>query len=81
MTKAGDVIKDNIDKPLIVVRTEDWFLTLLKECENIKSHKYPLIDSKGFVGSVDESDLFQVTLPISVADKPSKKLWVNLFLS
>jgi hypothetical protein len=30
-----------------------------KECVNIKSHKFPVMDINGFVGSLDESDLFQ----------------------
>jgi hypothetical protein len=38
--KAEDVIKDHIDKPLIVARTEELVRMPSKECVNIKSHKF-----------------------------------------
>lgn len=75
VTKAGDVIKDNIDKPLIVVRTEELVSHAIERMRKYKISQIPVIDSKGFVGSVDESDLFQsYVADKDVADKPIKEV-------
>ncbi|TDE42897.1 pyridoxal-phosphate dependent enzyme [Flavobacterium rhamnosiphilum] len=59
ITKAEDVIKDHIDKPLIVVRTEELVSHAIERMRKYKISQIPVIDVTGFVGSVDESDLFQ----------------------
>jgi cystathionine beta-synthase len=59
ITKAEDVIKDHIDKPLIVVRTEELVSHAIERMRKYKISQIPVIDTSGFVGSVDESDLFQ----------------------
>ena len=75
VTKAGDVVKDNIDKPLIVVRTEELVSHAIERMRKYKISQIPVIDSKGFVGSVDESDLFQsYVADKDVADKPIKEV-------
>jgi len=75
VTKAGDVVKDNIDKPLIVVRTEELVSHAIERMRKYKISQIPVIDSKGFVGSVDESDLFQsYVADKDVADKPIKEI-------
>jgi cystathionine beta-synthase len=73
ITKAEDVIKDHIDKPLIVVRTEELVSHAIERMRKYKISQIPVIDITGFVGSVDESDLFQsYVADKDVADKPIK---------
>jgi cystathionine beta-synthase len=59
VTKAEDVIKDHIDKPLIIVRTEELVSHAIERMRKYKISQIPVTDIAGFVGSVDESDLFQ----------------------
>jgi cystathionine beta-synthase len=73
--KAEDVIKDHIDKPLIVVRTEELVSHAIERMRKYKISQIPVIDVTGFVGSVDESDLFQsYVADKNVADKPIKEV-------
>jgi cystathionine beta-synthase len=75
ITKAEDVIKDHIDKPLIVVRTEELVSHAIERMRKYKISQIPVIDINGFVGSVDESDLFQsYVADKDVADKPIKEI-------
>ncbi|MFV8370391.1 pyridoxal-phosphate dependent enzyme [Flavobacterium sp. LB2R40] len=75
ITKAEDVIKDHIDKPLIVVRTEELVSHAIERMRKYKISQIPVIDVTGFVGSVDESDLFQsYVADKDVADKPIKEV-------
>ena len=75
ITKAEDVIKDHIDKPLIVVRTEELVSHAIERMRKYKISQIPVIDINGFVGSVDESDLFQsYVVDKDVADKPIKEV-------
>lgn len=75
VTKAEDVIKDNRDKPLIVVRTEELVSHAIERMRKYKISQIPVIDITGFVGSVDESDLFQsYVADKDVADKPIKEV-------
>lgn len=57
--KAEDVIKDHIDKPLIIVRTEELVSHAIERMRKYKISQIPVIDVTGFVGSIDESALFQ----------------------
>jgi cystathionine beta-synthase len=59
ITKAEDVIKDHIDKSLVIVRTEELVSHAIERMRKYKISQIPVIDITGFVGSVDESDLFQ----------------------
>ena len=73
--KAEDVIKDHIDKPLIVVRTEELVSHAIERMRKYKISQIPVIDVTGFVGSVDESDLFQsYVADKNVADRPIKEI-------
>lgn len=80
ITKAEDVIKDHMDKPLIVVRTEELVSHAIERMRKYKISQIPVIDVTGFVGSVDESDLFQSYVADknvadkNVADKPIKEV-------
>ena len=75
ITKAEDVIKDHLDKPLIIVRTEELVSHAIDRMRKFKISQIPVIDIKGFVGSLDESDLFQSYVSDkNVADKPIREL-------
>jgi cystathionine beta-synthase len=75
ITKAEDVIKDHIDKPLVIVRTEELVSHAIERMRKYKISQIPVIDVTGFVGSVDESDLFQsYVADKNVADKPIKEV-------
>ncbi|GAB3715967.1 MAG: pyridoxal-phosphate dependent enzyme [Flavobacterium sp.] len=75
ITKAEDVIKDHIDKSLIIVRTEELVSHAIERMRKFKISQIPVIDINGFVGSVDESDLFQSYVSDkNVADKPIKEV-------
>jgi cystathionine beta-synthase len=59
ITKAEDVIKDHLDKSLIVARTEELVSHAIERMRKYKISQIPVVDVNGFVGSVDESLLFQ----------------------
>ena len=75
ITKAEDVIKDHIDKPLIVVRTEELVSHAIERMRKYKISQIPVIDITGFVGSLDESDLFQsYVTDKNTADRPIREV-------
>ena len=73
--KAEDVIKDHIDKPLVIVRTEELVSHAIERMRKYKISQIPVIDINGFVGSVDETDLFQSYVSDkNVAEKPIREI-------
>jgi cystathionine beta-synthase len=75
VTKAEDVIKDHIDKPLIVVRTEELVSHAIERMRKYKISQIPVVDINGFVGSVGETDLFRsYVADKNVAEKPIKEV-------
>ena len=75
IAKAEDIIKDHIDKPLVVVRTEELVSHAIERMRKYKISQIPVIDITGFVGSVDESDLFQSYVSDkNIADKPIREI-------
>ena len=73
ITKAIDLIKDHKDKPLVVVRTEELVSHAVERLKKYKISQIPVVDASGFVGSVDETDLFDAYLKIcNIADMPIK---------
>lgn len=75
VTKAEDLIKEHIDKPLVVVRTEELVSHAIDRMRKHKISQIPVIDINGFVGSVDETDLFQsYVADKNVADKPIREV-------
>ena len=73
--KAEDLIKDHIDKTMIVVRTEELVSHAIERMRKYKISQIPVIDVNGFVGSVDETDLFQSFVSDkNVADKPIREV-------
>lgn len=75
ITTAQDVIKDHIDKPLVIVRTEELVSHAIERMRKYKISQIPVIDTTGFVGSVDETDLFRhFVADKNVADKPIREV-------
>ena len=75
ITKAEDLIKEHIEKPLVVVRTEELVSHAIERMRKYKISQIPVVDINGFVGSVDESNLFDSYLSDNnVADKPIKEI-------
>ena len=75
VTKALDLIKDHQDKPLIIVRTEELVSHAIERLKKYKISQIPVIDTTGFVGSIDETDLFRSYVEDkNIADKPIKDI-------
>jgi cystathionine beta-synthase len=75
VTTAEDVIKDHIDQQLIVVRTEELVSHAIDRMRKYNISQIPVVDIAGFVGSVDETDLFRsYVADKNVADKPIKEV-------
>lgn len=75
VSKAADIIKNNIQSPLVIARTEELVSHAIDRMRKHKISQIPVIDTTGFVGSIDESDLFQsFILDKNVADKPIKDI-------
>ena len=75
ITKAEDLIKDHIDKPLVTVRTEELVSHAIDRLRKYKISQIPVVDVDGFVGSLDETDLFRSYVEDKdLADKPVKSV-------
>jgi len=75
LTKATDLIQSHLDKPLVIVRTEELVSHAIERMKKYNISQIPVIDTTGFVGSVDEADLFRSYLADKdIADKPIKEV-------
>lgn len=75
ITKAEDLIKDHSDKPLVIVRTEELVSHAIERLRKYKISQIPVIDTNGFVGSVDETDLFRSYVEDKdIAEKPIREV-------
>lgn len=75
ITKAEDVIKDHKDKPLVIVRTEELVSHAIERLKKYNISQIPVIDTTGFVGSIDETDLFRSYIEDkNIAEKPIKDI-------
>lgn len=54
---AQDLIKNHIDKPLVVVRTEELVSHAIERMRKFGISQIPVVDITGFVGALDEADL------------------------
>jgi len=74
-TKAVDLIKEHSHNPLVVVKTEELVSHAIERMRKYKIAQIPVVDSTGFVGSIDETDLFQIFISDkNSANKPIKKV-------
>lgn len=75
VTTAEDLIKDHKDKPLVIVRTEELVSHAIERLKKYNISQIPVIDTSGFVGSIDESDLFRSYFENKdIADTPIKEV-------
>jgi cystathionine beta-synthase len=75
ITTAEDLIKEHADKPLVIVRTEELVSHAIDRLRKYKISQIPVIDTNGFVGSVDETDLFRSYVEDKdIADKPIREV-------
>ena len=80
ITVALDLIKNHIDKPLIAVRTEELVSHAIDRMREYKISQIPVKDNNGFVGSVDESDLFRLYFEDkNIANKPIREVMGEAF--
>ncbi len=70
---AIDLIKDRIDTPMIIIKTEELVSHAIERMRLNDISQIPVIDVDGFVGSVDESILFRLYFDDKdIAGKPIK---------
>jgi len=75
ITKASDLIKAHVDKPLVIVRTEELVSHAIERLKKYNISQIPVIDTSGFVGSIDESDLFKSYFEDkNIGDMPIKEI-------
>jgi len=80
VTTALDLIKNHIDKPLVTVKTEELVSHAIERMRSYKISQIPVVDVNGFVGSVDESDLFRMYFEDKKsADMPIKAVMHDAF--
>jgi len=78
VTVALDLIKNRISDPLITAKTEELVSHAIDRMRQYDISQIPVEDSEGFVGSVDESDLFKLYFEDkNIADKPIKEVMRN----
>jgi len=72
---AIDLIRDRLNTPLITVKTEELVSHAIEHMRNNNISQIPVTDVDGFVGSVDESDLFRLYFADKdIASKPIKEV-------
>lgn len=75
ITTAADLIKGHRDKSLVIVRTEELVAHAIDRLKKYNISQIPVIDTTGFVGSVDESDLFRSYFADkNIAEKPIREI-------
>lgn len=75
ITTAEDLIQEHIEKPLIIVRTEELVSHALDRIRKYKISQIPVIDKDGFVGSLEDSDLFAAYMADpDIAEKPIREV-------
>ncbi|MGB5362798.1 MAG: pyridoxal-phosphate dependent enzyme, partial [Aureibaculum sp.] len=71
ITVALDLIRNRINEPLISAKTEELVSHAIDRMRQYDISQIPVEDSNGFVGSVDESDLFRLYFENkNIADRP-----------
>ncbi|AMC10412.1 cystathionine beta-synthase [Lutibacter profundi] len=77
---AIDLIKDRIEIPLITVKTEELVSHAIERMRVNNISQIPVTDIQGFVGSVDESELFSLYFDDkNIANKPIKEVMSTPF--
>ncbi|GLB53275.1 cystathionine beta-synthase [Neptunitalea chrysea] len=75
VTKAGDLIAQHKNVPLVTLRTEELVSHAIERMRKYKISQIPVEDVNGFVGSVNESDLLRAFIEDkNMSDKPVKEV-------
>ncbi len=75
VTTVAEAIKDHADKPLITVKTEELASHAIERMRKYKISQIPVEDINGFVGSIDETALFECFVENKESlDKPIKDI-------
>jgi len=77
---AVDLIKDRVSTPLISIKTEELVSHAIERMRDNDISQIPVTDINGFVGSVDESELFNLYFDDKEsANKPIKEVMSSPF--
>ncbi len=80
VSTAIDLIKNHEEKPLVTVKTEELVSHAIERMRKFQISQIPVLDSDGFVGSVDESALFTAFLEDkNMGDTPIKEIMKDPF--
>jgi len=80
VTKAIDLVQDRIEKELIVLKKEELVSHAIERMRENSISQIPVVDMNGFIGSVDESDLFQLFFEDrNLSDRPIKDVMQKPF--
>ncbi len=80
VTIALDLIKARVNTPLITAKTEELVSHAIERMRKYDISQIPVEDSNGFVGSIDESDLFKLYFEDkNIAEKPIKEIMRSAF--
>jgi len=75
ITIASDLIKNHIDKPLVTIKTEELVSHAIERMKKFKISQIPVEDTTGFVGAIDETDLFRkFVADKNISDLPIKEV-------
>ena len=75
ITNAHDLIKDKMEHPLIICRTEELVSHAIARFKKYNIAQLPVIDISGFVGSIDEAAILEsYSSDKNTADRPIKEL-------
>ncbi len=73
--KASDLIKDHINEPLVTVKTEELVSHAIERMKKFEISQIPVVDVDGFVGSLDETNLFRLFFEDKdLANRPVKSV-------
>jgi len=80
LTNAADLIQGHKKRPLVNVRTEELVSHAIERMRKYQISQIPVVDSSGFVGSVDEGSLLKLYFSDkNIADKPIKEVMQKPF--
>lgn len=75
ITTAEDLIQEHIEKPLVIVRTEELVSHAIDRMRKFKISQIPVIDKNGFAGSLEDTDLFTAYMENpNIAEKPIREV-------
>ena len=75
---AADLVRGQSERELIYVKTEELVSHAIERMRKYEISQLPVMDASGFVGSLDESQLFRLYFEDKdIADKPIKDVMSN----